>query len=332
MIERALVVGSNSFSGSHMVARLLAGGSRVVGVSRSEEPDLPFRPYATAALEEPGRFRFVRCDLNGDLAPIVASLADLRPTHVFNFAAQSMVAESWRYPTDWYRTNVVGLARLAEILADAPGLERLVHVTTPEVYGSSDDWIEENWSFAPSTPYAASRAAGDWHLRLLVASGRLPVVFTRAANVYGPGQQLYRIIPRSLLAARNGGRLPLHGGGVSRRSFIHIADVVEGTLRAATDGVPGQCYHLSTTQVTSIRDLVALIARMTDLELEQLADIAPERPGKDAAYLLDSTRVRSDLGWRDLISLEDGIRETLGWVDENLQTLRCLPLEYEHRP
>lgn len=332
MIERAVVFGSNSFSGSHLVARLLDDGVTVLGISRSEEPPRAFRPYDGAVDRSPGRFRFLRADLNADLASVARAIDELRPTHAFNFAAQSMVAQSWESPADWYRTNVLGVVRLAELLMRVESLTSLVHVTTPEVYGSTDGLIRENWSFSPSTPYAASRAAGDWHLRLLAESGRLPVAFTRAANVYGPGQQLYRIIPRALLAVRTGSRIPLHGGGSSRRSFIHISDVVDGTLRVATSAVPGESYHLSTERVVSIRELVGTIADLVGVAIDDIVEAAPERPGKDEAYLLDSSRARTHLDWSDTIDLEDGLSETLAWVDAELETLRALPTEYRHRP
>ena len=103
-------------------------------------------------------------------------------------------------------------------------------MTTPEVYGSTDGgWIKEHNHFAPSTPYAVSRAACDLHLHSFHQAYGFPVVFTRAANVYGPGQQLYRIIPRALLSARTGESMQLHGGGHSVRAFIHIKDVVRAT-------------------------------------------------------------------------------------------------------
>ncbi len=115
-------------------------------------------------------------------------------------------------------------------------LERYVHVTTPEVYGSTDGWVREDAPFNPSTPYAVSRAAGDMSLRTYFANYRFPVVFTRAANVYGPGQQLYRIIPRTILAAMGGQKLRLDGGGKSVRVFIHMRDVSDATLKIALSG------------------------------------------------------------------------------------------------
>jgi dTDP-glucose 4,6-dehydratase len=159
-----------------------------------------------------------------------------------------------------------------------------------------------------------------------------PVVFTRAANVYGPGQHLYRIIPRAILYFMLGKKLQLHGGGHSVRSFIHIHDVADGTLRAARNGDPGEIYHLSTTRNISVRSLVQMIAEQMESSFEDNIEDVGERLGKDAAYLLDSTKAREALEWKDQMSLEQGIEETIAWVKDNLDELKKQPLEYIHKP
>jgi dTDP-glucose 4,6-dehydratase len=160
---------------------------------------------------------------------------------------------------------------------------------------------------------------------------QFPVVFTRAANVYGPGQQLYRIIPRTILFIRLGRKLQLHGGGRSVRSFIHIRDVAEATLRIAHQAPPGEIYHLSTSRSLSIRELIEWICRKTGADFNATAEIVGDRPGKDAAYLLDSTKARQTLGWADSIDLEKGLDETIAWVDENIDELTSLPFDYLHK-
>ena len=192
MSDRIAVIGSNSFSGSHFVARLLREGHEVLGISRSPEISHVFRAYAWESCG--GSWLFKQADLN-DPDPLYASLRDFDPDVVVNFGAQSMVDQSWDSPEDWYTTNVLGIVELGKQLRLLPSLKRYVHVTTPEVYGSTQGWITESWSLFPTTPYAISRAAGDLHLRALNEIQGLPVCFTRAANVYGPGQELYRIVP-----------------------------------------------------------------------------------------------------------------------------------------
>jgi dTDP-glucose 4,6-dehydratase len=325
-----LVIGSNSFSGAYFVKSLLERGIDVVGVSRSAEPNPVFLPYLWS--DAPGRFAFHAIDLNHQLDDLLGLVDDLRPAHIVNFAAQGMVAESWRSPEHWYQTNVVAQVKLHDQLRKRSFLEKYVHVSTPEAYGSTDGWVKESFHFAPSTPYAVSRAACDLHLMSFFRAYGFPVCFTRAANVYGPGQQLYRIIPRAMLSARSGKTMELHGGGHSIRSFIHMSDVADATYRIAISGVPGQSYHISNTDTVSIRELVERVGAMTNTPFAELAKVSGERLGKDQAYLLDSGKLRDELAWSPTVSLDAGLAETLGWVDSNLDVLKTLPQAYIHKP
>lgn len=333
MGERLFVIGSNSFSGASFVAHALASGATVFGASRSAEPHAAFLPYRWLPSGQGlDRFQFAQLDLNHDTDRLAHAIEEFRPDAVINFAAQSMVAESWLHPEHWYQTNVVANVLLHDRLRRFAWLKRYVHVSTPEVYGSCQGNVTEDAPLNPSTPYAASRAAGDLHLLTFLKQYGFPVVFTRAANVFGPGQQLYRLIPRTILFIRTGRRLQLHGGGHSVRSFIHIRDVAEATLRLARDGQPGEVYHLATRVTHSIRQVVELICRRLGADFRQVVEIVDERPGKDAAYLLDSTKARTTLGWEDRISFEDGVGEVIAWVDEHLEALRQQPLDYRHKP
>lgn len=332
MIDRFTVIGSNSFTGASFIDHLLARGAEVVGMSRSAEAARSFLPYQWPSERPAGAsFRFQQLDLNEHTDEIVESIAEFRPAYVFNFAAQSMVAESWHHPEHWYQTNVVANVRLHDRLRKFDFIQRYVHVSTPEVYGSCSGSVTESAPLNPSTPYAASRAACDLHLITFYKNYDFPVVFTRAANVYGPGQQLYRIIPRTVLSIALGRKLQLHGGGRSVRSFIHARDVADATLKVAQKGKSGETYHLSTGEYVSIRELVERICRRMGVQFDEVVEVVGDRPGKDAAYLLDSTKARSELDWADAVSLEEGIEETIGWVNDNLSELATAPHDYIHK-
>jgi dTDP-glucose 4,6-dehydratase len=328
--EKFLILGSNSFSGATFVDYLAAQGYDVLATSRSDEPHDAFLPYKWQ--KRPGKVRFKRVDLNNDLETLKSLLAAERPTHVVNFAAQSMVGESWLYPDHWMMTNVVSAVRLHDILRNHDGLDRYVHVTTPEVYGSTEGWVKEDAPFNPSTPYAVSRAAGDMSLRTYFANYQFPVVFTRAANVYGPGQQLYRIVPRTIVAAIGGQKLRLDGGGKSVRVFIHMTDVSDATLKIAQNGALGETYHISGYELVSIRALVEMILKRLGKSFEDCVEIGPERPGKDTAYTLDSFKLRTELGWRDAFSLQQGIDDVIAWAERFRTDIPKLPTKYDHKP
>ena len=334
--QKILVIGSNSFTGSHFVAEALKEGHPVWGVSRSKEPNRIFLPYRwpkkNSSYSTTENYKFTRIDIKKGLKVLLELIDAVKPELIVNFAAQGMVAESWLNPTDWYKTNLVAQVALHDELRRKKYLQKYVHVTTPEVYGSTNGkWIKENNYYAPSTPYAVSRAACDLHLQSFHDAYGFPVIFTRAANVYGPGQQLYRIIPRSLLSCRTDSPLKLHGGGNSERSFIYIEDVVKATLLLAKEAEPGSTWHLSTKESHTIIDLVKNIFKITNADFEKLVETVDERLGKDQSYLLDSSSIRKVHGWEDKVSLKEGLRETLNWVDKNLEVLKKLRWDYQHK-
>ena len=327
-METILVVGSNSFSGASFVDFALSQGANVIGTSRSIEPINAFLPYKW---HDHANFEFRRIDLNKDLSAMSALLHEVKPAYVVNFAAQSMVGESWVNPSDWFLTNVVSTVKFHDELRRCGFLKRYVHITTPEVYGSCSGFVKEDFPFNPSTPYAVSRAAADMSLKTFRDAYNFKVVSTRAANVYGPGQQLYRIIPRTILFILLGRKVQLHGGGVSTRSFIHIRDVSEATWSIMKNGRDGDTYHISTNEIISIRDLVEKMCEKLRVSFDKHVEVVGERLGKDSAYHLDSAKLRTELNWRDRISLEAGLDECICWVQDNFDALKAEPYDYIHK-
>lgn len=328
-MDTIVVIGSNSFSGATFVDFALRQGVRVIGASRSVEPVSAFLPYKW---HDHANFSFHPLDLNKDLVEIARLIRDTRPAYVVNFAAQSMVGESWQNPGDWFMTNTVSTVKFHDELRKCDFLRRYVHVSTPEVYGSCSGFVKEDFAFNPSTPYAVSRAAADMSLRTFRAAYNFPVVTTRAANVYGPGQQLYRIIPRTILFILLGRKLQLHGGGVSTRSFIHMRDVSDATWKIMRGGRDGDTYHISTNEVVSIRQLVERICTKLEVPFADHVEVVGERMGKDSAYHLDSTKLRDELGWQDRIDLDHGLDECIAWVRANIDELKAQPCDYIHKP
>lgn len=325
-----LVLGSNSFTGSHFISYLLTKKIKCVGISRSAELADPFLAYKwqDASLQF---YDFFQYDLNNNLPEIIELIENRKFTHIVNFAAQSMVGQSWNSPEDWYNTNIVSLAKLINSIQENKYLKKYISITTPEVYGSTEGWVKENFNFNPSTPYAISRAAQDLHLKAYYENFGFPVVFTRAANVYGPGQSLYRIIPRAIIEALTGGTFKLDGGGKSTRSFIHVRDVCDATFKIALEGQTGSSYHISGKESITIKNLVDMISELCEVSIDKFVEQGPDRPGKDSAYLLESSRLRHELYWKDDVSLKQGLDETLNWVIDNLGFLKNHTKEYLHK-
>ena len=323
-----LILGASSFSGANFLKHMIQTDNIIIATFRNSSDDVFKQISPKANRKNIISYPF---NLNQDASDLIELVSKHKIKNVINFAAQSMVGQSWEYPEDWYEANVVSMAKLLNKLRTVSSIERFIQFTTPEVYGSTQGWIKESFAFNPSTPYATSRAAGDWHLRNLFDQYDFPVIFTRTANVYGPQQQLYRIIPKAILYGLTREKIELHGGGKSVRSFIYSDDVSNALIRIFTTGTLGNTYHISTNKLITVRDLISLIFSKLNIDVNEFLVETSERPGKDAAYQLDSTKIRSELKWQDSVDLDNGLDSTITWVKNNLESLRTQPSIYKHR-
>jgi len=328
-MKKVIVLGANSFSGQDFVDLLLDDEQyEVVGVSRRPERGPLFLKYKLRPTLD--RYRYFALDMNRDMAEIIALCDREKPNYIVNFAAQSEVAPSWEHPEHWFQTNTVALAELVNHLRRPTYLDKYVHISSPEVYGTCEGTVTEESPMNPSTPYAASKAAADMLLTVYRKQFNFPLVSVRATNVYGARQQLFKIIPRSVIYIKLGKKIQLHGGGRAVKSYIHIRDVSRGELAVMEQGKIGELYHLSPDEGIAVRDVVGEIAFQKGKKLEEVADMVEERPGQDAAYVIDSSKARREFGWRSKIGFEEGLRDVVTWVDEFWPEIEKQPLAYEH--
>lgn len=328
--RKIVVIGSNSFSGSDFIDLLLEDqGNEVIGISRSPEKSALFLPYKR---HRGANFKFYQMDLNRDMPQMIELLDSFEPEYIVNFAAQSEVAPSWEHPEQWFQTNAVALAKLTSALKDRKYLKRYVHISSPEVYGTCEGKITESAPLNPSTPYAASKAAADFFLFTLVKNFNFPLVMIRSTNVYGAHQQLFKIIPRSVIYLKMGKKIQLHGGGAAIKSYIHIRDVSRGELMAMEQGRPGTIYHLSPDRGHAVRDVVRTICDLMGRDFKASTVVVDERLGQDAAYVIDSSRAREEFGWAQKIPLEEGLSGVVDWVESNWKQIQQEALEYVHQP
>jgi dTDP-glucose 4,6-dehydratase len=332
MKESVAIIGIHSFSGSSLAGLLMEKGYSIIGFARSEGVADSFLPFKNLKLSSEQQVRIFQTNILSDYNYIADIIHENETEYVVNFAAQSMVAESWIYPEDWYDVNVSAMAKLIGAIMQRNGnsIKKFIQFTTPEVYGSTSGIIKENWNFSPTTPYAISRAASDFHLRALAQTYGFPVVFTRTANVYGPYQKLYRLVPKVVVKAMRGERFELHGGGESIRSFIHAKDVSNALFKILHFGNIGETYHISTNDFISILQLVKLVLSKLDKDFEEYVTIVGDRPGKDNAYLLDSEKIRNELNWFDRVTLSTGVDEVIDWVNQNWAEFQNLDIDYKH--
>lgn len=328
-MNKFVVIGSNSFSGAHFVDLLLENKNNdVIGIDRQEKGPL-FLPYLR---HNSNLFHYYNYDLNTDTDAIAKLIIDAKPDYIVNFAALSEVAPSWKHPDQWYQTNVVALTRLINQIKTLPSIKKYTHISSPEVYGTCEGVVTEENPMNPTTPYAASKAAADFSLMTFYKNFNFPLVLMRATNVYGEHQQLFKIIPRTMIYVKMGRKIPLHGGGVAVKSYIHIKDISRGYLAGALLGRPGEIYHLSPDKGVAVRDVVSTIATQMGTTFENVVDVVEERLGQDKAYVIDSSKARREFGWYPVITMEQGLQRTVDWVESYWDQIQVQPLEYIHLP
>ena len=325
---KIFIIGSNSFMGSSLINYIQSNNNnfKLFGCSRGVENYKYFNLYRNKKNQD---FKFYRIDLNKDINKLIKILKKIKPNIIFNFAAQSIVEYSWKKPSDWFNTNLLSNIQLIEYLKNVDYLDKYIHSSTPEVYGSTNKKITENYNYNPSTPYATSKASIDMLLKNYNENYSFPVVFTRASNIYGPGQRIYKIIPKTIISIKKNKKIPLHGKGLSKRSFIYSDDVSDAMLKVMKKSKNGEIYHITNEKMYSIKEVVGMICQVMDKNFVDHVIIEDERPGKDFIYDMSGKKIKH-LNWKSKTGIKKGILETKKWIDENFYYLKNVKLKYDH--
>jgi dTDP-glucose 4,6-dehydratase len=261
---------------------------------------------------------FVQADI-GDQPLVEDLLREHRIDVVVNFAAESHNSLAVLDPGRFFATNVVATQRLLEAARRA-GLARFHHVSTCEVYGdlALDDpgSFTEDSPYRPRTPYNASKAGADHAVRSYHETFGLPVTITNCANNYGPYQFPEKVIPLFTTRALQGEPLPVYRSSANRREWLHVDDHCAAIERVLLSGRNGETYNVGSGVEISVADLATRI--LDELTLPHtLLETVPDRPGHDRRYLLDSTRLRTELGWAPAIPFDRGLADTVRWYADN---------------
>ena len=329
-MNKVLIIGSNSFAGSDFADYLLSKKFKVYGVSRNKEINKEHLRYKNNINLK--NFKFFKIDLNlkKDLNKLIKLIKKQKINYIVNFAAQGMVAESWINPEDWYLTNVVSNSILIKELSKLR-IKKYLNFSTPEVYGHTSSLMKESNIFAPTTPYAISRSAQDLNLLAHYKTYNFPVVFTRAANIYGPYQQSFRIIPKIIISILTNKKIPIHGKGDTLRSFVYMPDVSRALCKILLDKKNiGETFHISTKRFISILQLVKLINKLMNIKHKNIYHVK-ERDGKDLKYTLNSNKIRKLYSWSEQTDLLNGIFDTIDWVKKNINYFKKDSLQYKHK-
>jgi dTDP-glucose 4,6-dehydratase len=309
---RILVTGGAGFIGSHYVRSLLTGAWG------ADEPTsvvvLDKLTYAgnlanLAPVDDDPRLRFVHGDiLDRELVDQLVGETDA----VVHFAAESHVDRSIAGATDFVMTNVVGTQTLLDA-ALRIGIDKFVHVSTDEVYGSiqSGSW-DEKQPLEPNSPYSASKASSDLLARAYHRTHGLPVCITRCSNNYGPYQFPEKVIPLFVTNLIDGLRVPLYGEGTNVRDWLHVDDHCRGIHLVLTGGRPGEVYNIGGGTELTNKELTGRLLDATGAGWDSVEKVT-DRLGHDLRYSVDITKIRAELGYQPAVPFERGLAETVDW-------------------
>jgi dTDP-glucose 4,6-dehydratase len=310
---KIFVTGGAGFIGSHYVRSLLSGD--IVAESQPDVTVLDKLTYAGVRENLPATHRGLRF-VRGDICDR-ALLMDLLPGHdaVVHFAAESHVDRSLGAPAQFVRTNVLGTQTLLDAALYA-GVQRVVHVSTDEVYGSiaEGSWTEGR-PLLPNSPYSASKAGSDLIAHSYWRTHGLHVSMTRCCNNYGPYQHPEKLIPLFVSNLLEGIPVPLYGDGRNRREWLHVDDHCRAVQLVLTRGRAGEVYNVGGCEIPNI-DLARRIVELCGFGSAMIRHVA-DRKGHDLRYSVDDTKIREQLGYSSCIPFEKGLAETVAWYRNN---------------
>ncbi|MDO8521785.1 MAG: dTDP-glucose 4,6-dehydratase [bacterium] len=315
--KKILVCGGCGFMGSDFILTLLER------VKDAEVVNVDALTYAADPNNlkdaDTRRYRFVKGDIaDGMLMQKLMKDADA----VVNFAAETHVDRSIHTPAEAFiRTNILGVHALLEALRASPHIERMIHISTDEVWGDlpldSKEKFTEDSPFRPNSPYAASKAGGDLLIRSYVRTHHVPVIVTHSVNNFGPRQYPEKLIPFFTMRALQGKTVPLYGTGKNMRDWLHVDDHSEAVLTVMEKGELGMVYNISQQKEYSNIFIAKNILRILK-KPESLIEYVKDRPGHDLKYAVDSSKLRA-LGWKPRYSLEDKLPEVVEWYKKNVR-------------
>jgi dTDP-glucose 4,6-dehydratase len=310
-----LVTGAAGFIGSHFVRHWVREhpGDRVIALDA-----LTYAGTETNLTEVRDAITFVHADI-GDQPAVEQTLRGHGVDVVVNFAAESHNSLAVLDPGRFFRTNVLGSQTLLEA-ARQVGIARFHHVSTCEVYGDlpldAEAAFTEETPYAPRTPYNASKAGADHAVRAYHETYHVPITISNCANNYGSHQFPEKVLPLFTTRAMDGQPLPVYRSKHNRREWIHALDHVRAIEAILDRGVVGETYHVGTGVEASVEQLADLVLDELGLPGSFKQEVE-DRPGHDRRYLLDSAKIRRELGWRPAVEFDAGMRETIRWYADN---------------
>jgi dTDP-glucose 4,6-dehydratase len=330
MDNKLLVTGGAGFIGSAVVRTAIGQGYCVINVDALTYAANKENLSSVAGQEN---YAFEQIDIR-DRGQLAHVFGNYQPDAVMHLAAESHVDRSIDGPADFIETNIVGTFNLLEVSRSyweergRPASFRFHHVSTDEVFGSLPEdpsvLFTETTAYDPRSPYSASKASSDHLVRAWLETYGLPIVITNCSNNYGPYQFPEKLIPVIVLNALAEKPLPIYGDGSNIRDWLFVDDHADALLQVLQKGEVGRTYNIGgnseLTNLNLVKALCMILDRLSPRDsglYEELIEFVTDRPGHDARYAIDASRIKDELGWEPSVTVEQGLEQTVRWYLEN---------------
>jgi len=308
---KLLVTGGLGFIGSNFIQKILNQHSDYEIINVDAELN-GSNPKNLSQIQDHKNYEFVKGNItNKKLMEKLIENCDA----VVNFAAESFVDRSINNADPFLVSNIRGTFTILDIITKQK--KRMIHISTDEVFGSlSKGSADEQTKFNPSSPYAATKAAAELLINSFSVTHNSDVVITRCTNNYGPRQFPEKLIPKTIILAKQGRNIPIYGNGKNLRDWIFVDEHCDAVYEILMKGKSGQAYNISANNEISNVQIVNKILEIMG-KSNDLIEFVEDRPGHDQRYSLDSSKIKNELGWSTKINFEEGIRKTIEWYEKN---------------
>jgi len=319
MNKNIIVTGGLGFIGSNLIDLLISKKYSVINLDKISYSS---NFYNLKEYKNHTKYRFIKCDLNSK--KILSILMKYKPICIFNLAAETHVDRSIDGPKNFINSNIIGTFNLLEAfkIFSTKHNSKLVHISTDEVYGDVlKGRSDENFSYKPSSPYAASKAASDHLVYSYIRTYKIPAVISNCSNNYGPKQHPEKLIPKLIYNIINNKQLPIYGRGKNSREWLHVKDHCMALFKVFQKGKIGEFYNigskknLNNIQIT--KALLKIAKNFIDIGNNVKIKYIADRPGHDQRYALNSNKIQKKLNWKPQINFDNGLKETFLWYLNN---------------
>ena len=314
-MQKLIVTGGLGFIGSNLIKLLLEKKYHVINVDKISYSS---NFYNVKDFKKNKKYSFIKCDINNK-KKFLNILKKNKPIGIFNLAAETHVDRSIDGPKAFINSNILGVFNLLEAFRSYSKKNKkikLVHISTDEVFGDlKKGRSNEKFTYNPSSPYAASKAASDHLVSSYVKTYNLKAIVTNCSNNYGPRQHPEKLIPKLIYNIIKNKTLPIYGRGKNSREWIHVYDHCEALIKVLNDGIIGEKYNIGGRCEMSNLNLVKTIIDIMG-KSESMIEFVEDRPGHDYRYSTDITKISNTLGWKPRFNFEEAIVKTIEWYRE----------------